>query len=288
MTINNSESLPTPIEEIDRVPEQYFNDELFVEVWPRLTGTEPINITDFETPDEKTEAMHRNVVPALDSYIDKFQIPCEMETDETDSEFINRLVTNLYEMNQKVSGDFGDSWPATALELGRLNCSLGSLVVARALERAGYPTDEIEYGWPGPLSHAVIVAKNMYIDQTNGVVAPLAGFSTIDGIKTYKIDVEGLADVQKLNIPFRLVPISSVDKGTVSQISNLGPLISDAKTNEHSALLVRKFGLNPELWYGNLAYDNLLSPNWNQRRMMAQTEWKQEKATSSKRISEGI
>lgn len=284
MIIHSGETPFIANQEIDRVPEKYFNEELFVEVWPKLTGTEPLNITDFETSDDKTEAMHRSIVPALDKYIDMFQIPNEMGVNESDDEFFNRVVGTLYGMNQNTPGNFGDCWPTTALELGRLNCSLGSLVVARALERAGYPTDEIEFGWPGPLSHAVIVTKNRYIDQTNGVVVPLSGSLTIDGIKVYRIAGESLDSGEREKVPFRLVPVSSVDKGTVALISNLGPLISDSKNNEQSAQLVNRFNVNPELWYGNLAYDNLLLSNLNQRSMMAQPEWQNEREASSKRI----
>jgi len=117
------------------------------------------------------------------------------------------------------------------------------------------------------------------------VVVPLSGLLTIDGIKVYRIDGESLDSGEREKVPFRLVPVSSVDKGTVALISNLGPLISDSKNSEQSAQLVNRFNVNPELWYGNLAYDNLLLSNLNQRSMMAQPEWQQEREASSKRIS---
>ena len=60
-----------------------------------------------------------------------------------------------------MKGCWKDCWPITALKVGRTNCALGSLVLARALTKSGIPEEELEFGSPGPISHATVSHKGL-------------------------------------------------------------------------------------------------------------------------------
>ncbi len=192
----------------------------------------------------------------------------------------------MYALNQEHKGCWSDCWPTTALELGRTNCAYGSLILARVLDKVGFPVDKIAYATPGPLSHAAIVVDGFYLDQANGVAVPATETQPVGNINCRILDLSGQrADVRE-KVPFRLVPIHSVAVGVRSLVSNLDPLIEDARSgNPEAVSLVKRFKIGMEKIYSQYAFTQLMPVGWERSEMMSHAEWKAEYEESSKRIS---
>ncbi|PIN81702.1 hypothetical protein COY33_01940 [candidate division WWE3 bacterium CG_4_10_14_0_2_um_filter_42_7] len=258
--------------------ETYFNESFFQEVWPKLLCTEEagVNLTGVENPQKRAEEIYTGLVPSLDTYIEKYLIPTSKEAAETDEAFFTRVCSAMFTLNFKnrASKGWQDCWPATAIEVGRTNCTLGSLVLARALENAGYSRNEMEFGMPGPISHAVVIAKSKYIDQANSVVVDVTRSADIDGIRTYRVvESDDVTTMEK--IPFRRIPVCAVEQGVAPLIWNLSSMIN---RNDGSAkVLTERLGLDKSRSYADWARDNLLSKNWENKRMENQPEWVKEK-----------
>lgn len=261
-------------------------EEFFKVFWKATTGFEADRINDFLTPKQRSEYLYQCLLPALDLHIQKYQLPRELKPGESELGFFIRLVDKMYALNQEHKGCWSDSWPTTALELGRTNCAYGSLVLAKALNMAGFPMDTIEYATPGPLSHATIVIGGFYLDQANGVVVPAKETKSVGDIKCYVLDLSNqpLDVVQK--VPFRLVPVHDVPTGVRSLISNLDPLIEDACSgNPEAVSLVKRFKIGMEKIYSRYAFIQLMPAGWERSELMSHAEWKAEYEESSKRIS---
>lgn len=266
-----------------------FEKEFFENTWVKLTG-QIIDIKNFRTANIKTEYLWKSVISALDKYIDQNKIP-HNKGNKSDLELFKFVVDWMYKLNNKVPACWSDCWPTTALEINRTNCALGSLVLARALIRAGYQENSIEYGSPGPLSHANIFIDNYYLDQANGVVVPTRGTKIVDSIKCYLLDVDETDPKISFKVPFRLVPATSINKGVYTLISNLDPLIIETSgkiINPEAVKLVNRFCLGSKKIFGEYAFNYLTDNKWNHKKMMSNNEWKKEIAESSKWINSQI
>lgn len=170
--------------------------------------------------------------------------------------------------------DQRDCWPSTAIEVGRTDCALGTLVLARTLEKAGYDIGEMEYGLPGPMTHAILIIKGKYyIDQANGVIVKVTGNNSVDNIKTYQVIQNDNKDIMK-KVPFRRIPVCNLKQGVAPLIWNLSNLIN--QTDIVSINLVNRFKLDKFYSYASWAKHNLLPENWDTTRMTSQPEWKTE------------
>ncbi len=268
--------------ETDKFPQSFFEN-----TWSHtLIGQEStIDVTGNESAYELAEKMYAELVPSLDAYIEKYDVPAEKLPDESDEAFFERVNDTLYNLNEANVDSKGwrDCWASTAIDIGRTNCALGSLVVARALEKAGYEDDDVQYGFPGPMTHAVIIAKGKYIDQANGVVLDIEKDSIVDDIQTYRV-VEH-PDAEKMEkVPFRRIPVTTAAQGVAPLVWNMGSMIHRGdKTAEE---LIERFNLDRTNPYGNLGRKNLLEENWSQKRMTEQSEWQQEKEEVDARFAQ--
>lgn len=263
-----------------------FEQDFFDKPWTSITGVTINGIENLKTSDQKTRYLWDSISSSLDNYIDSHKIPHDKLENETDMEFFIRLITKIYTLNQQTTGCWRDCFPKTAQEVHRANCALGSLIVARALIRSGSNENELEFGFPGPLSHAVIFSKGYYLDQANGIITSIKDEINVNGIKTYRLEVDETDSDISLKIPFRLVPAASVDKGVITLISNLDPMIQDAVNgNAEAQELVRRFEINQDKKYSQYAYGVLMKPSWNPALLMTNPVWQQELAESSQRIS---
>lgn len=265
----------------NRILETYFNETFFPKVWPKLIGEEGrVDIGVKESSGVVGKKLWDSMVPSLDLYAKKFELPQGKKDGESDQEFFKRLVDKMYGLNQK-NKEHWDAWPAKALEDGATNCSMGSQIAFRVLEKAGFA---VEYCMPGPLTHATVIAKTeggqgYYLDQANGVVIPVKGEKDIDGIKAYEIETDDP------RVPFRLVPVFPIEKSVATQIWNLDSLISKAlqeRSDEVLVSLVKRFGLEPKINYGKWARDHIFPEAGD---LSKQEIWKREKDESSKRIA---
>ena len=266
---------------MEKLPQTFFDD-----TWPELLGTtyrsEPSEISN------TLETMHDEMKPALDAYIDKYNLPIEKNPGETDVEFFNRAVSAMFNLNEKNIEHKGwkDCWPSTAIEIGRTNCALGSLILAHILEKAGFEESNLQYGFPGPMSHAVVIVETVenmfYLDQTNGIVAKVAPGENVDGIETVTINPANESEKEK--IPYRTVPVTKIANGVAPIIWNLGSM--QRREGPDNEGLATRFNLSPDMNYSTLGRD-LLGPNWNQKQMLEQETWANEKTESDNRINNG-
>lgn len=265
----------------NRILETYFNETFFSKVWPRLIGEEGrVGVGAKESANVVGKKLWDSMVPSLDLYAKKFELPQEKQEGEFDQDFFQRLVDKMYSLNQK-NKERWDAWPAKALEDGAANCSMGSQVAFRVLEKAGFA---VEYCMPGPLTHATVIAKieggqGYYLDQANGVVIPVKGEKDINGVKAYEIETDDP------RVPFRLVPVFPIEKSVATQIWNLDSLISKAlqeRSDEGLVGLVKRFGLEPKINYGKWARDHIFPEAGD---LPKQEIWKREKEESSRRIA---
>ena len=274
-----------------------FDEKIFFEnTWPNLLCAESksIDLTGIDNPQERAEILYSNVIPSLDAYIKKFSLPIIKKNEETDEAFFTRICSAMDNLNSenKEKESWRDTWPSTAIEIGRTNCSLGSLVLGRALELAGYDRDEIEFGLPGLGSHAVIIIKNKYIDQANGVVVDVVKDTEVDGIKTYQVQVPDEADEKLMMLlPFRRIPVCTLEQGVNGLITNLGSMRSRLKKTdtppeemETAQDLNKRFKLNKTQPYSDWGRENLLPKNWNVERMEKHDAWKNELTEVSARF----
>lgn len=267
-------------------PESYFREDFFRESWPRLliTVERPIDLSGIENPQKRAKAMYDSLMPSLDTYIEKYDLPVIKRGEETDAQFFTRVCDAMYTLNTRNEANKGwrDCWPSTAFKIGRTNCALGSLVLARALEMAGYNREELEFGMPGPMSHAVIIAKGRYyIDPANGVVLNVRQGEIIDDIKTYEV-IE-TADIQVMDkVPFRLIPVCTVEQGIAPLIWNIGSMLSE--NDEIANDLATQFGVNKEHPYTSWAKESLLGESWGLKRFQSQSAWIKEGRESEERL----
>ena len=270
-----------------KLDEKYFQEIFFQKVWPKLTGIENIpNINDVQgNPEKIAGRLWESLAPALDAYITKYNLPVTKDARQTDDEYFSALVAKMYQLNERVAGHGGweNVWPKTAIEIGATNCALGSQVLGRALQKAGY---EVEFGMPGPESHAVALAKKsdgrkVYLDQANGVMVDIAGEQSVHGVKAYRIETDNK------NIPFRLIPVCSLEKSTAATVWNLASLRKSAASpregrfHTQALKLMDRFGLDWKISYGDWAKRTIL-PEW--KGLLRRPEWKKEQEESSARI----
>ena len=90
-------------------------------------------------------------------------------------------------------------------------------------------------------------------------------------------------------VPFRLVPVHDVAAGVRSLVSNLDPLIEDARSGNSEAIdLISRFKVGSEKIYTQYAFGNLMDAGWKRSKLMLRDEWKAEFEGSSKRIKGDI
>ena len=285
--------------------EIYFDSIFFQKIWPKLMGDEA-SVPDLTAAKGNPEAMARtlwaSMGPFIDRLIEKHALPISRQPEQTDIQFFESLVAAMYKLDRKATTSDRtpqwNAWPSAAMKTGATNCSFGSQVLGHVLRNAGY---QVEYGMPGPMSHAVIFARDrenniFYLDQANGVTARVVGEETADGIRAYRIETDLDA------IPFRLVPVCTLEQSTFTTVSNLGSLrqeaVTDGKTGalSQAGALMGTYDITPrkddpaEEADANMQYsDNairMIIPEWEG--LYAKPEWQKEHEESSWRIRESI
>lgn len=266
--------------------EFYFQKIFFHRVWPELTGVELTDVSAIlENPRQLSEILWHSMLSAIDKYIKRYGL--EVNTKEEDINKFRDVVEKMHTINQLnlKEGKWYDCWPVTALEKGPTNCSLGSQVLGRTLQQAGY---QIEYGMPGPMSHAVIFirakdGRRHYLDSANGVTVEVGEEIEINGIKAYRIETKDI------RVPFRLVPVCSLEESTASSIWNLNSLkkatefdLQDGIEASNAQELMLRFGLDKNIDYGSWARESIL-PRWGKIETLS--VWKEEMKASGKRIN---
>jgi len=258
----------------------FFKDEFFLKIWPRLGGKK-ISWALFEsqTPINKATMLWNSLTPSINLLFKKISLPLRNDPNETDENYFKRVTSKIYEKNLKLDSIHQkfSIWPSVALETGGANCSLSSQAQGLFLQKLGY---KVEFGLPGPMSHAVIFVEDRerdkyYLDPANGTMCKVVGEEEIEGIKTYLIKPEDE------RIPFRRVPVCSLEESIATTIWNLASLKQDAVNNVESASLVKRFGVERDIPYGDWTLDNLL-PTW--RKLKQHPVWEQEERESSERI----
>lgn len=266
----------------------YFQQTFFNQVWPKLGGSKlPAIQLVLHNPHELSKLLWKSLLPTIDQYIEKYNLQINTML-RNDSAKFQEIVERMFRLNQQHAkiGKWYDCWPATAIEKGSTNCSLGSQVLGRTLQQNGYT---VEYGMPGPMSHAVIFTKTKdgiihYLDSANGVTVEVAEEVNVKGIKTYRLQTEDE------RIPFRLIPVCSLEESVATSIWNLNSLRQAARNDSQNNLegtnaqiLVAQLKLNKDIDYGSWAIDHLL-PQW--KNLRDHSTWKQEMAESGQRIAQ--
>lgn len=271
-------------EEILVSPESYFQNVFFKEVWPKLMAvpTETVNVEEIgNSPEQLVLNLWESLVPSLDAYIEKYELPTNKNESQTDEEFFNDLLARMQELNQGEKGTWS-CWPERAMETGAANCALASQVLSRVLEQAGYNP---EYGWPGPLSHAVVFAEGEngqkhYLDPRNGVSAEVVEEVNIHSVKAYRIETDNE------NIPFRLIPVSPKEYSVATQIWNLSSMKRKAEGKDSNSVTVEltnrydTWNIPDAKW----AKERILPTGWND--LLKYPEWKKEQEESSIHIQQ--
>lgn len=230
--------------------------------------------------DENRKNLWKAIGPSLDKLAEKFQLPKQKPDDMTDTEYFKLLVEKVHRQNSAVRRQDKElpkwsAWPAIAMETGAANCSLGSQIILRLLEKDGY---EVEYGTPGPLTHAVAMAKSgsdtYYVDANNGFVEKVAETTEVDGVKVYILKTDDS------NCPFEAIPAFPPEFSVVTTITNLQALQSENDKTAHSGFVEKVaewFNINKNRHYHYLEWvkDNLF-PEWD--KLTTSEYWKEEKA----------
>ena len=268
--------------------EFYFQETFFIEVWPKMCGTEVGDISEqFKDSRQLAETLWQSMISTIDQYIIQNNFTLDLKV--TDGQSFRALVDKMYTINQQnATQTEWSAWPVVSLETNVTNCSFGSQVLGRILQKANY---KVEYGMPGPMSHAVIFAeardgKIYYLDQANGVAVEVAGVLDVDGIKAYRIETEDE------KIPFRLVPVCSLEESTANTIWNLNSLRQTAIFDKEDGIkdnmaqrLVQEFGLNSDINYSSWAIDHIL-PKW--KNIRNHPTWQKETIESGQIISQAM
>lgn len=191
--------------------------------------------------DTNINNLWESLCPSLDILADTFGLPREKSDNMTDVDYFKLLAEGLHNNNfiDRVDGEVRkwSAWPTVAMMTGVVNCSLGSQIVVRILQKSGYPVD---FGMPK--SHAVAVVKlqdaTYCVDTGDGLVkkvektAPPEGF---DGVKFYKVVEEGVMTEHRVDYDsFFALPGKF---SAVSTIKNLDALSSNSKKNNHSEVV---------------------------------------------------
>lgn len=296
---------PPVVEPTRSTSEIYFGSMFFQKIWPKLMGDEsavPDLTAAKGNPEATAQTLWASMGPAIDRLAERHALPVQRQPDQTDMQFFESLVAAMYKLDCKETTPDRtpqwNAWPSAAMETGATNCSFGSQVLGHVLRNAGY---QVEYGMPGPLSHAIVFARDgenniFYLDQANGVTARVVGEEVVGGIRAYRIETDLDA------IPFRLVPVCTLEQSTFTTISNLGSLrqegVTDVKTGALSkaGALMSAYDVTPrkddptEEAYANMQYsDNamrMIIPEWDG--IYAKPEWQEEHDESSRRIGESI
>jgi len=288
--ISQPEPEGEPKSEEERTTELFFNKVFFQQVWPKLLGRNPdLDVSSVLNgePSKAATAPWESMAPALDAYVQKFNVPTAPGEGEDDERFFDRLVQHLYALNPSSEASKLNSWPSVAMKNGVTDCFLGAQVMGRVLQQSGY---EVTFGTPGPLSHAVIFAKDkksgtaFYIDSANGVVTPVVSEETIGGVKAFRIDPT--SDDARTRIPFRLVPVLPLQESVRSSVMNLGNPKTEIKydpTNPQLLKLVHDFEIEPQVQYGNWSVQHLSPIVEN---ILNDPAWKTEANESGQRIKE--
>jgi hypothetical protein len=228
--------------------------------------------------DENRKNLWKAIGPSLDELAEKFQLPKQKPNEMTDVGYFKFLVEKMFRQSSSVRRKDKELpkwsvWPAIAMETGAANCSLGSQIVLRLLENAGY---DVEYGTPGPLTHAVAVAKSgsdtYYIDPTNRIVEKVAETTEVDGVKVYILKTDAFS------CPFEAIPAFPPEFSVVATIANLQALQSENDKLVHSDFVEKVaewFSMNKNRNYLGWVKENLF-PEWD--KLTTTKYWKEEKA----------
>lgn len=229
-------------------------------------------------------ALWKALGPSLDTLANKLQLPKQKPAEMIDTEYFEFLVDKMYGQNTTTKRQDDDLlkwsiWPSVANETGATNCSLGSQVLLRLLENAGY---EVEYGTPGPLTHSIAFAKSgedyYYLDPTNGIVEKVAETTIVDDIKVHVLKTDNF------KCPFGAVPAFPPEYSTVATISNLEALQSENERPEHSDFvtkLAKGFNMQENQHYLAWTKNNLFS-EWD--KLATGKYWEEERARFGKNV----
>ncbi|OIP97151.1 hypothetical protein AUK40_03840 [Candidatus Wirthbacteria bacterium CG2_30_54_11] len=231
-------------------------DVLFhlIAIWPHICGQELGVPVDMHDPQMLAAGFWKTLIPQIDAYIERYSVPIERSEGISDECYFQSLVSALYELDQRnIQGLKWSAWPAVALDTGVTNCSLGAQVAGQVLRRAGY---EVEYGMPGPLTHAVIFVRDadgtvFYLDPANGVTAKATAGGHIGTVTCYQIETEDE------RIPFRLVPACSLEQSVATTVWNMASL----RASGEDAALVERLQIDGQAPYGDWARKYIL-PAW--------------------------
>lgn len=158
-------------------PERYqvINVDDVVKAFDSFSGTKlPTEIPG--APETLVVLMWETLQPKLDEYIERFEIPARRNENETDEQFLLRILIRMKEVNQgkRDKRDWSEC-PEIALGIGEgaFNCVFGSQIVARVCERNDI---SVEAGLV--IGHFVAVAevsngRKLFIDAANTEIAEL-------------------------------------------------------------------------------------------------------------------
>ena len=260
--------------------ETNFSPKFFSETWPKLGGVEVADsVIAASSPKERCTILWNSLTPSLELLGRQFNLPFTKTLGESDGDFFRKINEALHCDDEHIDNNQQKMsiWPSVAKETGLINCTLGSQIEGYVLEKAGYG---VEFGMPGPMSHAVIIAEDeagekFYLDSANGIIEKISGVKVIGGVKTY------LIETNDPRIPYRLIPVCALAESVATTIWNLASLREDAKTNSEFVKYAEGFGVQEGMAYGDWALYNLL-PRWSN--VAQHPEWLKEKQESSERI----
>ena len=143
--------------------------------------------------DKNINNLWESLGPSLDILADTFGLPREKPDSMTDLDYFKILAGELHKNNDtsRINSELRkwSAWPTVAIRTGVVNCSLGSQIVVRILQKSGY---SVEFGMPE--SHAVAVVKSegkVYcVDTGDGLVKEVEEVNPPEGfeeVKYYKV-----------------------------------------------------------------------------------------------------
>ena len=222
--------------------------------WPHICGQELDASFNLDDSEMLASALWNTLTPQIDAYIKQYGLVTGKNMAISDEMYFQSLMTAMYQLNQgNMEASAWSAWPAVALDTGVTNCSLGAQVAGQALRRAGYA---VEYGMPGPLTHAVIFARDaggavFYLDPANGAIARVTAEGQIGTVTCYQIETDDE------RIPFRLVPTCSLEQSVATTIWNLASL----RASGEQVQLAERLQIDGQAPYGDWARDHII-PVW--------------------------
>ena len=214
-------------------------------VWNRLSGGSEVKLAATWDNKEKTLGeMWESFRQGIDNYIEKFDVPADLEPNETVGKFAVRVLEKMREIN-KGKGELR-SWaenPTVSMEMadGAFNCIFGGQIAARAMERAGF---EAFMGLPARHGGTVIKASEddyWFLDVSNTEILklePVEDSSLFPGIHMGHV-AEILYGRSRTS--YEYIPIVAVEQSTAATINNFGSLRDIASKKEAFARQVADF-----------------------------------------------